>query len=289
MSSALRLAHGAFGRVALLDMDAPLVRHAHPHCHILIKTAGADTSFLVRDRRVPLTGENAVLINAWEPHAYVHDSSRPRAVLLAFYIEPAWLSGFRPNWAASAAPDFFGRSSDWITPAIRRRSDELAALMMAAPEAGGAHETLISRLMIDALERYAPWRTAAPGDVARGNTVDYRIRRALALFRGSAGTVADMTAVAREVGLSRAHFFRLFRETVQLSPRVFLNTMRMEAAVADVMTGEGCLADISDRLGFSVPAHFTRFFRDHAGAPPREFRAIARLNAAAGPALDVRR
>ncbi|MGC1665171.1 MAG: AraC family transcriptional regulator, partial [Bradyrhizobium sp.] len=37
MSTALRIAHGAFGRVALLDMDESLVRHAHPHCHVLLK------------------------------------------------------------------------------------------------------------------------------------------------------------------------------------------------------------------------------------------------------------
>ena len=63
MSNALRVAHGVFGRVALLDMDAPLVRHAHPHCHVLIKAEGADTRFMVRDRVVPLTRATAVLIN----------------------------------------------------------------------------------------------------------------------------------------------------------------------------------------------------------------------------------
>jgi len=47
MSTALRIAHGSFGRVALLDMDASLVRHAHPHCHVLLKVEGADTHFLV--------------------------------------------------------------------------------------------------------------------------------------------------------------------------------------------------------------------------------------------------
>jgi len=36
MSTALRIAHGTFGRVALLDMDGSLVRHAHPHCHVLL-------------------------------------------------------------------------------------------------------------------------------------------------------------------------------------------------------------------------------------------------------------
>jgi len=45
MSNALRIAHGQFGRVALLDMDASLVRHAHPQCHVLLKARGADTQF----------------------------------------------------------------------------------------------------------------------------------------------------------------------------------------------------------------------------------------------------
>ena len=106
MSTALRIAHGAFGRVALLDMDRPLVRHAHPHCHVLIKADGADTQFSVGDRLVPLSDMQAVLINTWEPHAYVHDRSRPRTIILALYIEPNWLKTFRPNWAASGAPGF---------------------------------------------------------------------------------------------------------------------------------------------------------------------------------------
>ena len=76
MSNALRVVHGVFGRVALLDMDRQLVRHAHPHCHVLLKVEGADTQFAIRDAIAPLTDENAVLINAWEPHAYAHDPRR---------------------------------------------------------------------------------------------------------------------------------------------------------------------------------------------------------------------
>jgi AraC-like DNA-binding protein len=279
MSNALRIAHGEFGRVALLDMDASLVRHAHPHCHVLIKAQGADTHFSVRNQLVPLTDDSVVLINAWEPHAYVHNASRPRTTILAFYIEPGWLSRFRPNWSASGVPGFFLRNCDRLTPKIRRQADDLATVLMQTPDAGRVQETLISELMIAVLERYSPWRTAAAPDTAAGGHIDFRIRRALALIQQDVAGISDMKRLAREVGLSRAHFFRLFGESVKISPRVFLNTVRMETAVAEVMEGGGCMAEVSDRLGFSAPAHFTRFFRDHAGAPPREFRAIARLNA----------
>ena len=83
MSTALRIMHGLFGRVALLDMDRRLVRHAHPHCHVLLKVDGDDTQFLVGDRLVPLTDVTAVLVNAWQTHAYVHDPARRDALLLA--------------------------------------------------------------------------------------------------------------------------------------------------------------------------------------------------------------
>ena len=279
MSNAVRIAHGKFGRVALLDMDASLVRHAHPHCHVLIKAEGADTHFLVREELVPLTESNAVLINAWEPHAYVHDPRRPRTVILAFYIEPGWLSGFRRNWAASAAPGFFPRRPNAITSTLRRKANELAAVLMHAPDAGATQEALISEMMIGVIEHFSPWRTVSLNDFARGGRVDYRIRRALALIQENAASVQDMAGLARAVGLSRAHFFRLFGKSINISPHVFMNTVRMESAVAEVIEGNGCLAEVGDSLGFSAPAHFTRFFRDHAGAPPREFRAVARLNA----------
>lgn len=276
MSNALRIAHGKFGRVALLDMDASLVRHAHPHCHVLIKAEGADTQFLVRDRLVSLTDESAVLINAWEPHAYVHDPKRPRTKILALYIEPKWLSGFRPNWAASGVPGFFSRNGEQITRTLRRRASELAEAMIAAPADGWSQEALISKLMIGVLERYTSWRSAVP-DEAAGRVIDFRLRRAIHMIRRDPGTILDMTALARAAGLSRAHFFRLFGQAMNIPPRVFLNTVRMETAVNEVMDGEHGITEVSDRLGFSAPPHFSRFFRDHAGAAPREFRRIARL------------
>ena len=276
MSNALRIAHGRFGRVALLDMDASLVRHAHPHCHVLIKTGGADGQFLVRDRPVPLTDGSVVLINAWEPHAYVHGAGNSRTTVLAFYIEPSWLSGFRPNWSASAVPDFFARNCDALAPAIRRLAQELAAVMLEAPGASSAQEDLISKLMIAVIERYTAWRTASL--VSFATVSDFRIRRALELMRRDPGSISDMDGLARASGLSRAHFFRLFGQSVKVPPRVFLNTVRMETAVAEVMDGDAGLTQVSDRLGFSAPAHFSRFFRDHAGAAPREFRRIARLD-----------
>ena len=276
MSKAVRLAHGAFGRVALLDMDESLVRHAHPHCHVLIKARGADTRFAVHDRQARLGDDNAVLINAWEPHAYVHDQARPRTTILALYIEPAWLSAFRPNWDASAGPGFFTHDAGGLTARLRGLADSLVELMLAEPAAGAAQQALLADLMVGVIERFADWR-----GIGADCHVDWRVRRAIATMRADPANLPDMAALARASGLSRAHFFRLFSQATGLAPRMFANMLRLESAMTEVMGGGRSMAEVSDELGFSAPAHFTRFFRDHAGAAPSEFRAVARLHAAA--------
>jgi AraC-like DNA-binding protein len=277
MSNALRVAHGVFGRVALLDMDRQLVRHAHPHCHVLLKVEGADTQFAVRDSTAPLTGSNAVLINAWEPHAYTHDPRRPRTIILALYIEPSWLKTFRPNWAASGAPGFFDRATGELSPHICKLRDDLAAAMVNAPQAVAEHEALLADLMIAVIERFTPWRTVSTSlrALAQHSIVDPRIRRSIELMRSTPGDIRNMEALARESGLSRAQFFRRFESSIRVPPRVFLNMLRMELAVSAVVDGTESFAAIGDRLGFSAPAHFTRFFRDHAGSCPSEFRSVA--------------
>ena len=280
MSNALRIARGRFGRVALLDMDRPLVRHAHPHCHVLLKVEGEDTQFSVRDTLVPLTDECAVLINTWEPHAYAHDLTRPKTVILALYIEPQWLGHFRSNWTASHAPDFFASNVGSITPDIRSHARTLAEAMVREPGKAELHEVLLGELMVAVIERFADWR-ALPNsirDLATRHAIDFRIRKAIDRMKMAPGDITDLDLLASDVGLSRAHFFRLFETSMGVTPRVYLNVQRLERAVSAVADGSETFAAIADRLGFSVPAHFSRFFHDHAGSSPSVFRNVTRLS-----------
>ena len=278
MSTALRIAHGAFGRLALLDMDWSLVRHAHPHCHVLLKVEGADTQFVVGDTVYPLTDESAVLVNGWQPHSYVHDPKKPRSIILALYIEPEWLMAFRPGWAASGAPGFFSHPSGEVSPRIRSLAMNLAADMMARPEARNADESALSDLMIAVIERFTPWRSF-PASIREMSVRlgDWRIRRVAAMMRSETRRGAVLDTFAKQAGLSRAHFFRLFESSIGVPPKVYLNVVRMEQAVDAMLNQSASVCDISNQLGFTEPAHFTRFFRNHAGVGPREFRKVSRL------------
>ena len=277
MSNALRIAHGAFGRVALLDMDAPLVRHAHPHCHLLIKAEGADTQFLVRSRLAPLSRDSAVLVNAWEPHQYVHTPGRPRTIILALYIEPLWLGRFRPNWTASGAPGFFEQSCIALPAHVRQLADAMAEALASGQTPGPAQEALLSELMIAVIERFTPWREVGGSlrDLARAHHVDRRISRVLSTMQQDPAALDDIAVLARRSGLSRAHFFRLFQQATQVPPRVFVNVLRLERAVSALVNDDAPIGAISEQLGFAAAPHFTRFFRNHAGVSPSEFRSVA--------------
>ena len=92
MTKALRIRHGLFGRVAVLEMDRRLVVHAHPQAHLLFKVAGSDSAFGVHDRRLPLSAEWAVAVNPWEPHCYPRSPGAAPSLILALHIDPSWLA-----------------------------------------------------------------------------------------------------------------------------------------------------------------------------------------------------
>jgi AraC-like DNA-binding protein len=156
--------------------------------------------------------------------------------------------------------------------------------MMADPGANSTHEQLLSDLMISVIERFTPWRTMSHRLSHANNNrsrFDWRIRRAVNLIRVEPHLTRDVNSLARESGMSRAHFYRLFERATRMTPHVYLNLLRMEMAVKSMVHTQISLAAVSDTLGFSTQGHFTRFFRDHAGVNPSEFRHVARLGSAA--------
>ncbi len=94
----------------------------------------------------------------------------------------------------------------------------------------------------------------------------------------------NIEEVARAAGLSRAHLFRLFQSTLGITPALYFNVLRMEAAFGDLADAEHSITDISGRLGFAAPSHFTRFFRHNQGVTPTEYRRVVNLIAEAGSA-----
>ncbi len=300
MTCALRLYQGGFGRVALLDSDKDLVTHAHPQCHVLIKASGADTSFEVRGQRVPLTRDSMVLVNAWEPHSKVHHGTAGSSAVLVMYIEPAWLEALDPQLAVAGLQGFFPEACVAIPPHVRLLADRLVGGMLedgrpgghvpgeqftdrradgrADGRAGERWEAALGELAMSVVHEFSAWREReAIRRASLRRLSDPRVNRALQLMRQDPGAGLSFDAVARNCGLSRPHFFHLFRACTAVSPAVYLNALRMETAFGRLVQDGVAITEVASGLGFSEPQHFTRFFRQNLGIPPSEYQRTVEL------------
>lgn len=280
MSKAIKIFQGRFGRVAFLDMNASLVSHAHHHCHILIKAGGADGAFQVRGESQPLTDETAVLVNAWEPHAYTHVApGGEQTLILALYIEPTWLSEIQRSLTLSAHPRFFPQSCVRIRPETRKIAEEFVLELWWADEVSASRlESLLFNLVISVIDSYSGWRDLAGLLRSRPpSSLDPRTRKVIAHMRENLARDFDMDDLAAHAGLSRAHFFSLFHRDTHVTPLVYANVLRFEAAVDRLSHSSEPVGTVAHDLGFSASSHFARFFRQHLGITPTDYRRAVNL------------
>lgn len=83
----------------------------------------------------------------------------------------------------------------------------------------------------------------------------------------------DVNDLAREAGLSRAHFSAEFRRAFGETPHVYLLTRRLERAAALLRTTDHTVADICMSVGLSSVGSFTTSFRRMFGLSPTAYRA----------------
>ena len=93
-------------------------------------------------------------------------------------------------------------------------------------------------------------------------------RRVLEMIDAALDTRLTIGMLAREVGLSAAHFARAFKETLGRAPHQYLLAQRLERARRLLESTALTLSDIAQRTGFADQAHFTRLFKRAFGTTP---------------------
>ncbi len=277
MSRALNIFQGRFGRVALLDMDRSLVTHAHRACHVLLKFGGADTAFEVRGEVCPLEDDTAVLVNAWEPHAYTHAANAPQTIILALYIDPLWLARVDRQLICSGHSHFFPRRCVRLHTEVLARALDLGAQMLLGEtlSTSEAEETVFD-LMISIIDSFSN-RVVLRSERNMTGIADHRIRRAIEAMHHEVGEPLDILRLSRIACMSRPHFFHQFKRVTGLTPNLFLNTLRMEHAATMLVNQERTLIEVAQDLGFDAHSNFTRFFRQHQGVTPSEYRRVTQF------------
>ena len=175
-------------------------------------------------------------------------------------------------------------SLDDVGPLRLRRtyavqSAQIAHLMMALREEADSHNAgglamveAVTAALGYLLVRHAGIEQPRPLRV-RGGLSAAAKRRVLEMIDAALDARLTIAALAREVGLSPAHFARAFKESLGRAPHQYLLARRLERARRLLETTGTSLSDIAQRTGFADQAHFTRLFRRAFGTTPG---AIAR-------------
>lgn len=102
----------------------------------------------------------------------------------------------------------------------------------------------------------------------RGGLSSTARRRTLEVIHSRLDSRLTIDMLAREAGLSVAHFSRAFRETMGRAPHQYLLSMRLEKARRLLEAPDANLSDVAHRTGFADQAHFTRLFKRSYGITP---------------------
>ena len=269
MSIAHAVAHGAFGRACLYELDRPMAPHAHREGHLIFHVSGPPACVVIDGKPLPLTPANATAISPWQPHFFSPIDRRGPTLALVLYIRPGWFAD-----ASHTAFEIlrFGRPAVEMSDHITRLASETARLL-GAHGGDGSFEDRLGALTQAAFDQTWQWtsagdRPAAPCSVLR----DFRLRRAINLLSERLGDPVDLAEISRSSGLSRPHFFKLFREQMGLPPTIFRNALRMECAIERLAEGVETVSEIGLDLGFATPASFSRFFIANGVVPPSAYR-----------------
>src|SRR5216683_2956921 len=214
MSRALAVFHGHFGRATVYQLNRPFNVHAHREGHLIFHIGGTPGCVEVLERPNLLCEDTVVAVNPWEPHNFLPKDLANGALFLVLYVNAEWFAGVRGLR--------FGCTKFQRTATLDRNIRAAAAMVCGAPSLNGLDGEL--RSLIDACHEES-WRQAdaSPDGRAGAAVTDFRVRKSIRLLAEGVGAEIELDAIAREAGLSRPHFYKLFRTQTGITPHLYVH------------------------------------------------------------------
>jgi AraC-like DNA-binding protein len=272
MSTALAVCHGSFGRVTVYRLDKPMRTHAHREGHLTFLLSGPPAVVTIDNIPHIVDQSSGVAINPWQPHSFQPFAIDQPAVFLVAYISESWLDRDQEGRGRLR----FGANALRVGTTIRSICASLAHTLVT-----NASYRIVNRYLNQLFDASfdESWKGGGgSGPMSRPQAaIDFRVRKSLRILDCCIAEGIALDNVARDAGLSRPHFFKLFRENTGLTPALYANTMRIERALDRLTCSHTSITDIGFELGFSSQSHFTHFFSAHVGIAPTQYRTIARV------------
>jgi AraC family transcriptional regulator len=161
----------------------------------------------------------------------------------------------------------------------RKFADPRLSSMVAAVHAEMVAGFPSGRLFLDSLEQAMAVTLVnghavrhRPAQVYRGGLGSARLRKIKELVHAKMEDDLSLDDMAQSVGLSTAHFARMFRKSTGETPHQFVLRQRLERAKAMLRAPDARVLDVAVACGFKTQQHFAQAFRDVWGVSPTEYR-----------------
>jgi len=277
MSRALAVYHGVFGRVTLYQLDRELATHAHREGHLVFYVSGKHGGMAVEGVQHDLDRASGAAVSPWQPHSFHPGDLENGSLFLVMYIRPEWFLEMSKHARFGLN---FGSSLIEMSAPVRQLVHQTSRLLLD-DACGELIQACVFELTQESYNQsWASSTSSAQEEMPVAMLRDFRIRNSIKLMKSRLGEGESilLDSIARGAGISRPHFFKLFKENIGLTPNIYLNTLRMETAIERLTQSSDAVTSIGLDLGFSSQASFTRFFASNVGIPPSDYRRVAQLS-----------
>lgn len=226
---------------------------------LMQRTARQDLDTLIEPGDIGIAAPSSCGIGRW-----------PEMRVIGFGIHVTALAGsFGKSWPQRLKPDVLSQS-------LRDPLVEATMMQVGYTNAGRVSDSvllhaahLVAHQLLDSAEE--PTDQLQQSDVCPLPASSMTAIREYVIERIECTISVD--DLARHVGISRHHFSRRFRRTVDQSPYQFILELKLDhAAKAMQHNRRTRIADIANMVGYSNPAQFSQAFRRRFGQAPRQWR-----------------
>ena len=162
-----------------------------------------------------------------------------------------------------SSPIYRSQSSE-----LRERMVEEMRYLVSNRNASAMHLIGHTYLFFDYLVR----SVAHPSEQQASRLQSFYIREAIGYVKENYQSDISVEDIARQTGLNRSYFGKLFKSVVGKSPQRYLIDYRMAKATELLKLTALPVAEVGRAVGYPNQLHFSRAFKTVFGLPPREWR-----------------
>ena len=140
---------------------------------------------------------------------------------------------------------------------------------------------ILKRTVLNLLDSRKIMRNKASGNESQDDKMEHLdiqtaddklMERVMKVVNANIGnTELNVDFIAREVGLSRVHFYRKMKDLTNQSPHNFIRNIRMKQAARLFNSGHQNINDVMYAVGFNNTSSFSTAFKAVYGVSPRDY------------------